>query len=529
MSFTKYIFPSLILITTFAIALIINSCDIKNPTEGIEVRLNTFTRETLVGTYFYDAATRNSISQKVTVTFSGANASKIVDETNDAKTVFSAEKGILLFGIQDGTQFSQSSPFEVTVKLEASGFDTKTEIIKIYSKGIQSYDLFMNNSSTAPQNADEGTGTAQTDNSGTTQSEVQVTTEGGGTTVTIPSGTDLGNLSGNITVEVTTVPITTENIYSVPQNLSLSNNSTIEPAATINVSITDQSGNSSSNLVQVSIGGIVNPRTGTEYLPGETVGFFMQNTTTGNWDHVGTGTATSPAPQGRLGKTNVIGGAVVAGAVIIIGNEETTCTSVLTITNIPDGFNKSSLRFFDAEGNRMNPSNSGSNFIFEIPEGGTTIASVRINADLNNPFNTGTQLGSNISLSCGNNSTTLNFPSNLVGVQFDITGVCTSRDPKVEVRPNAPFSYRKKGTQTWQSGNLSNGKATITGVEVGATYEVTASYRGNTGNAEVRITSASAVDILQITNPENLLSSSVDASTNPATVILVIDIGDECD
>ena len=390
----------------------------------------------------------------------------------------------------------------------------------------------MNNSSATPQNADEGTGTAQTDDSGTTQSEVNVTTDGGGTTVTIPAGTDLGNLSGNITVEVTTVPITSENIYTVPQNLSLSNNSTIEPAATINVSITDQSGNSSSNLVQVSLGGIVNPRTGAEYLPGETVGFFMQNTTTGNWDQIGTGTATSPAPQGSLGKTNktnVIGGAVVAGAVIIIGNEETTCTSVLTITNIPDGFNKSSLRFFDAEGNRISPSNSGSNFIFEIPDGGTTIASVRINADLNNPFNTGTQLGSNISLSCGSSSASLTFPANLVGVQFDITGICTARDPEVVVFPNATFSYRKKGTQTWQGGSLVNGKASITGLEVGATYEVSATYRGNTGNAEVRITSSSAVDILQISNPENLLSQSVDASTVPQTVILTIDIGNECD
>lgn len=526
MNIKKYLLPVLLIFTVAASSLIINSCDIKSPIEGIEVRLNTFTRETLVGAYFYDASTRNSISQNVKVTFTGSNASNIVDETNEAKTVFNANKGILLFGVKDGTQFTQSSPFQVTIKLEAAGFETKTEVIKIYSKGVQSYDLFMNNSSTTPQNADGGTGTAQTDNSGTTQSEVQVTTDGGGTTVTIPAGTDLGNLSGNVTVEVTTVPITSENIYTVPQSLSLSNNSTIEPAATINVSITDQSGNSSSNLVQVSLGGIVNPRTGTEYLPGETVGFFMQNTTTGNWDKIGTGTATSPAPQVRLGKTNVIGGAVVAGAVIIMGNEETTCQSVLTITNIPAGFNKSSLRFFDSEGKRMGPSNSGSDFYFEIPEGGTTITSVRINADINNPFNTGTQLGSNISLSCGSKSTTLTFPSNLVGAQFDITGKCTSKDPVVTVFPSISFSYRKVGTQTWQGGSLSNGKGSITGLEVGATYDVTATYRGNTGEAQFTVTSASVIDII---NFSNVLSQSVDESTSPPTLILVIDLKDECD
>ena len=527
MNIKKYILPILLILTAVSSALIINSCDIKSPIEGIEVRLNTFTRETIVGTYFYDATTRNAISQNVKVTFIGTNASNIADETNESKTVFTAENGILLFAIKDGTQFSENSPFQVTVKLEADNFDTKTEVIKIYSKGVQSYDLFMNNSSTTPQDADQATGTAQTNN-GTTQSEVQVTTDGGGTTVTIPAGTNLGNLSGNVTVNVTTVPITSQNAYIVPQNLSLSNNSSIEPAATINVSIKDQSGKSSSNLVQVSLGGIVNPRTGAEYQSGETVGFFMQNTTTGNWEKVGEGTATSPAPGGlgKTNKTNVIGGAIVAGAVIIMGNEETTCTSVLTITNIPSGFNKSSLRFFDSEGNRMNPSNSGSNFIFEIPDGGTTITSVRINADLNNPFNTGTQLGSNISLSCGSKSTTLTFPPNLVGAQFDITGKCTQKDPVVTVFPSISFSYRKVGTQTWQGGSLSNGKGTITGLEVGATYDVTASYRGNTGEAQFTVTSASVIDII---NFSNVLSQSVDESTSPPTLILTIDLKDECD
>ena len=122
-----------------------------------------------------------------------------------------------------------------------------------------------------------------------------------------------------------------------------------------------------------------------------------------------------------------------------------------------------------------------------------------------------------------------NFPANLVGAKFDITGICTAKDPVVKVFPNASFSYRRIGSQTWQSGSLVNGKATITGLEIGATYEVTASYRGNTGNAQVKVTSASVLDILDITNPENLLSQSVDESTTPPTVKLSIDIGNECD
>lgn len=539
MNFRKYILPFLLITAALSSALVISSCDIKSPTEGIEVRLNTKTRETLVNTYFYDANTKNSISQNVKVTFSGSNASKITDETNDPKTVFTAENGILLFGIKDGTEFSESAPFSVTLKMEASGYETKTEVLKITSKGIQTYDMFLVNPATLPQNADQGTGTGSTNNTGTTTSNVQLTT-GGGTTVNIPSGTQITTstgtpLTGNISVNITTIPITAQNIYNVPQNLAVSTTQTIAPAISIDLSITDQNGNSSNNEIEISVplaDGIVNPRTGNEYQAGDTMGFFRFNATTGLWEKVGNGTVTGSLPKKSLRKINAgryVGGAVVAGAVIIAGNDETNCSAVLTVANIPSGFNNSSLRFFNAEGNRMNPSNSGSNFYFEIPDGGTTIASIRINADLNDPFNTGTQLGSNIALACGSNSTSLNFPSNLVGAQFEIIGVCTSKDPVVEVFPNASFSYRQVGTQTWQSGSLVNGRATITGLVVGASYEVTTSYRGNTGNAQVKITSSSIIDILQISNPENLLSQEVDETTNPATVKLSIDIGNECD
>ncbi|MGR9117520.1 MAG: hypothetical protein ACU85E_17375, partial [Gammaproteobacteria bacterium] len=43
----------------------------------------------------YKINTKESISQKVTVTFSGTNAAYIVDETNESKTKFTAEEGIL--------------------------------------------------------------------------------------------------------------------------------------------------------------------------------------------------------------------------------------------------------------------------------------------------------------------------------------------------------------------------------------------------------------------------------------------------
>ena len=68
----------LFLSLSFITALFITSCDIKNPVDGIELRVKTMARTTVANLSIYDAATGNMIKpDKVTVTFQGKMATKL--------------------------------------------------------------------------------------------------------------------------------------------------------------------------------------------------------------------------------------------------------------------------------------------------------------------------------------------------------------------------------------------------------------------------------------------------------------------
>ena len=65
----------LLLSVSFILSLFITSCDIKNPVDGIELRVKTLARTTVVSFAVYDAATDKIIKDEVSVTFTGPNAS----------------------------------------------------------------------------------------------------------------------------------------------------------------------------------------------------------------------------------------------------------------------------------------------------------------------------------------------------------------------------------------------------------------------------------------------------------------------
>ena len=531
MNYKKYLLPLFLITATIASGLIISSCDIKSPTEGIEVRLNTITRETLVGTYIYDANTNEAINQTVKVTFSGPNASSIIDETNETKTVFTTKNGALIFGVKDGTSFSEDSPFKVTANIESTGFETRTEVIEILSKGFQSIDFYLINPNTLPSNTDQGSATGTAAN-GTTTSNVVLTTNGG-TTVNIPSGTNLTTstgapLSGNITVNIKSIPITPQNNNNVPKNLSISANSSIAPAISIDLSVKDQSGNSASTNLEVKVpfaGGIVNPRTGNDYKAGDTMEIYTFNTTTSLWEIQGVGTLSGTLPKNSLGKTNaglVLIGTMPTQKVSVVGNSQGTCKANFVLLGLPNNFNYSSLKFFKSNGTELTASNNGDRvFVIVAPDAGLSSVSVKLN---------GTVLNSNITLSCTSAPVfDVTLPSNLISIVLDITGKCTARDPVVTVNPNAAFSYRKVGTSQWTGGSITNGKATITNLEVGATYEITATYRGNDGTGKFRVNSATGFEIVDVSDPGKIISQTIDATSTPQKVKMVIDIGNECD
>lgn len=526
----KLIIPSI----AFAMLIFIQSCEITEPTDGLEVRLNTFSRETLVSGYLYDANTLEPVSENITVEFIGENSSKIVDETNEQQSSFTVKNGLFIFGIEDGTEFSRNSPLSFNVIIQGGNYESELQRIEIKQKGNQTRNFYLSDPSNLPSDSDSETfNEGTTDNSGTLNQPMELTTSQGNS-VSISSGTTLKDANGSpvigdLTSRLTIVPLTTENSYNAPSSINTSSGAAVNPLVKFNFNVTDQSGNSVDNFSN-DVHFSINLPTDFD-LPissGETISVWKQNSNTGNWGKVGeaslsslllTGKSFNSISEGSLnGTTNEAGN-------LLLGNENDVCDAFLTISNYPDDFS-AALQFFDNEGKLLTTSNS-SEVDFQIPVEGMTIGTVRINAELSDPFNTGIELGNNISLVCDQNSANLNFPNNLLGVELQIIGICTAEDPVVVVNPNVSFSYRKEGTSTWQSGNLVNGFATVTGLEL-ATYEVSATYRGKSGNAKFEIIDETNINIIEVSNPENLLSVDVDPSLSPPRVTLEIDIEDEC-
>ncbi len=528
----KIVYGILLIILTIT-GLFISSCEITDPVDGLEVRINTYTRETLVSSYVYDANTLKSVPEKVQITFTGEDASLIVDETNEPKTTFTAKNGIFIFGVADGTEISTANPINVSILLEAKGYNTETAILKISKPGNQTKNLFMISPETLPQNSDSETfDVGSANNSGALEQDVQHTTAKG-TNISLTGGTvikkeDGTPLSGKLKMNLTSIPLTSENRYNAPREMITSGNELISPLMKLNLSVTDGSGNSADNFSESLSFNVIIPEDLAIPIDGSIITVWKENRNSGLWENVGEVTYSSSANSKNIyiSSGSLDGTSSEAGA-LILGTSSQVCTATITINNLPSDFN-STIQFFDSNASLIGATNN-STLEIDIDDSGIEISSVRINADLDDPLNTGIELGSNFSIGCGTNNIELNFPAELMSVQCEIIGICTAKDPAVVVNPNISFSYRKVGASTWQSNNLVNGIAVVTGLEIGANYEITATYRGQTGNAIFEIVSAQDINIVEVSNPENLLSSSVSSSTTPPKLFMEIDIEDECE
>ena len=515
----------LVILYFILVSLFVSSCNVTDPTEGLEVRLNTFSRETLVSSYIYDANTLQTVTQTVTIKFVGANSSLIVDETNESQTEFTTKNGIFIFGIKDGTE----------IELDAANYDSELAELKLSKKGTQTKNLFMVNPANLPSNSENETfDGGNTNSSGTLQNTVTHTTTMGtnininaGTVMTTKSGSPL---SGDLTMSVSVIPLTSANSYNVSQEILTSGSELVNPMMKFNFTINDPSGNSADNFsTPISFSLNISDDLEVPYVNGETIFVWRKSNSSGLYKKVGEASFSSSlslSKQLRITFGSLNGSTNSAGD-LILGNATQTCTAAINVANLPNDFS-SDLQFFNDNGVLVATSNTGS-FEIEIPNDGLQISSVRINADLDDPYNTGIELTNNLSIVCGTNDVELNFPTQLMSVRCDIIGICTAKDPAVVVNPNISFSYKKTDASTWQSQNLVNGIAVVTGLEIGANYEITATYRGNTGTAVFKIVSQQEIEIVELSNPEDLLSSGVNSSTTPPTLFMEIDIGNECD
>ena len=143
------------------------SCEVTEPTEGLEVRLNSKSRETLVTGYVYDSNTLQPVEGSLTATFVGNNSSQIIDETNEETTVFTIEDGIFVFGVEDGTEYSTTSPFVVNIIIKGDGYTTKNETIEIKKHGYLTKNFYVINPDNLPSDSDSDSfEIGETDNAG---------------------------------------------------------------------------------------------------------------------------------------------------------------------------------------------------------------------------------------------------------------------------------------------------------------------------------------------------------------------------
>lgn len=127
------------LLTLFG-SIFISSCDttsIEDALESISVVIELPKIDTEVSVQFVDATTGALIEQPVEVLFFGdqrGNA-QIIDMYSDVIEEFTATKGFMNVGIQNGTSISEASPVVMGLKISSTGYKDQTTSFTIKSTG----------------------------------------------------------------------------------------------------------------------------------------------------------------------------------------------------------------------------------------------------------------------------------------------------------------------------------------------------------------------------------------------------------
>ncbi|MCK5347421.1 MAG: hypothetical protein KAR20_28620, partial [Candidatus Heimdallarchaeota archaeon] len=153
----------LILMFSFLISFLFNSCDIKDPIAGLEVRLQTLTRTTTITLDFRDANTGNQVSgTTITVFFEGDNKENIISTVNQKINNISTNTGFVNFAIEDHIVPSQNSPVKFIAVVNTSGYLSTSTNITISKEGSNFIPVFLASESAPPNGVISNTETKGT-------------------------------------------------------------------------------------------------------------------------------------------------------------------------------------------------------------------------------------------------------------------------------------------------------------------------------------------------------------------------------
>lgn len=218
----------------FAVAGIV-SCDTTGLTDtldefGVVVELEPINTTTTV--LLYDAVSGELIEQNVNIDYSGENGDDVIDVFSDPIDESTVSDGILGFGIDNSVTPSESNPAEVRLILEADGYISKAQTIRIRETGESEFEVEMIRESTKPQGVKTTQNTkGQADASGAVQEDFTMETtasdeDSTGITIEVASGTvfqdaDGNALTGQLTSSVTFYdPSEPSAMASVPVDLT---------------------------------------------------------------------------------------------------------------------------------------------------------------------------------------------------------------------------------------------------------------------------------------------------------------------
>lgn len=317
-NFTKKI----ILYLFFAAAAFLNTtCDIKSPTEGIEVRIKNIPRTTTVFVEIVDAGARKQITQKVDLQFRGKNKADVISTVNEPLTSVSTTSGSYLFAIKDDVIPSADNPIELVISASSNNYLTSSEKIIITNTGGNTYSI--NLVATAPGSQPQGVSTNEvqkgsTEGASGTKEEIVVSSSSTGNetsaTISIPPGTILkdseGNvLSGNVTTRVSYFsPTEPEALSTFPGGFN-ANTDTRGSGQFFSAGFTEVTLKVNGQEVETFEGGTpevtidiapgtINPETGTEVKAGDVIPMWSYNEETGNWKFEGNVTVANLSPAG---------------------------------------------------------------------------------------------------------------------------------------------------------------------------------------------------------------------------------------
>lgn len=484
-------------LSVFSLALIITSlfyfqgCDIKSPTENVQVLFNTDGPTTGGSIAFFDAKTSAMItSPNVTVNFIGTNAGKITNLAKTVSTTFTSSSGVISFGLAEGTVL----PVTVTVLISTGGYLTTSMPITISSPGYSAFDLYMVNIATPP----DGVSIREYSNAGsvtggvlTTESILSTTLTngtGGISKIRLPAGTIITdnsptpiNLNGQLSAIVAYFDPTKESaLRCFPGGFNI-NDTAMFSAGFALFEIKDASGRQAKRFpgtqpeITIEIpSNAVNP-SGNLIAIGESIPVLSYENLTGVWSHLSMGIVVNGENSNKAIKFNTphlsywnldyLQGANCALGRKIIFNQTGGCQNVALqiklyfVSGTTETYYKTIVK-------------SASDSVLQFQYAPSANMKMKLYYNGNLVYTSGT-----VSLCTGGDLVLTYTVPTLQSITGTVTGICTN-NPNVIVQPSLPIYYKRSGTSTWYYlGYMVNGSLTKYCGEF-ATYDFMTYYNG---------------------------------------------------